>query len=88
MRSYRLLALLGIAGILALAIAFGVRATLVDRDADQLCDVLYTLIAGSGASVGQPGSPGFAYYQQHPEELAQARAQNAAFLAELPCDGP
>lgn len=55
------------------------------RTDDQLCNVIYSLVARSGATVGKPGTPGYAYYSQHPDELAKARAQNQDFLNELPC---
>lgn len=82
------LAVIGIAGVVLVAAAFLLRADYIDTRNDRLCDVLYTLIARSGATVGQPGSPGYDYYQQHPEELESARKQNMDFLAELPCDPP
>lgn len=57
------------------------------RTDDRLCNVIYTLVARSGATVGKPGSPGYAYYREHPDELKKARAQNQEFLHQLPCGG-
>ncbi len=54
----------------------------------QLCAVLYSMIQGSGAQIGKPGSPGYDYYRHHPRELARARQQNRAFLNALPCGNP
>lgn len=85
--SHMWLALIGILGIVLVAVAFQVRADYVDRQKNQLCNVLYTLIARSGETTGKPGAPGYAYYQEHPEELAIARQQNMDFLDALPCDG-
>lgn len=59
-------------------------AALYTRNA-KLCEVLYRLVARSGATVGKAGTPGYAYYKQHPEELKLARQQNRQFLRELPC---
>lgn len=67
--------------VVALACLFWV----FGRTDDKLCNVIHTLVARSGATVGKPGSPGYAYYKQHPDELAKARAQNQDFLNELPC---
>lgn len=85
---YKTLATAGIFGVLLVAVAFTIRAATVDREANQLCSVLYTLIARAGATTGTPGSPGYAYYREHPTELVAARKQNDAFLAELPCSAP
>lgn len=52
---------------------------------EQLCAVMYRLVARSGATIGKPGSPGYDYYRTHPMELALAREQNKRFLRELPC---
>lgn len=51
----------------------------------QLCDVVYSFVARSGASSGKPGSPGYAYYKAHPGERAAADQQNQSFLDDLPC---
>ena len=58
------------------------------NERDQLCLVLSSLISRSGATLGQPGSPGYAYYRDHPVELSAARRQNAAYLTALPCSTP
>lgn len=58
------------------------------NDRDRLCLVLYGLVERSGATAGKKGYPGYAYYQEHPEELQTAHAQNRAFLEALPCRGP
>ena len=85
---HKVLAVIGIVGILLVALAFSLRANNVDDESNQLCNVLYTMIARSGANVGAKGYPGYAYYSAHPDELTAAREQNEAFLAELPCEGP
>lgn len=68
-----------------LFVTLNIRAWVFSRTDDQLCNVIYSLVARSGATVGKPGTPGYAYYSQHPDELAKARAQNQDFLNELPC---
>lgn len=83
---HKWLAAFGVAGVVLVALAFQLRADFVDTKNSQLCNVLYTLIARSGETTGKPGAPGYAYYQEHPEELAIARQQNMEFLDALPCD--
>jgi hypothetical protein len=73
------------AAALSLIVAVTVWQQSTRRVNDKLCNVLYSLVARSGASVGQPGSPGYAYYHSHPTELKAARAQNQRFLDDLPC---
>lgn len=75
--------------VLAVALLAGallVRSRQVTRTDAKLCRVLRALVAGSGATVGKPGTPGYAYYQAHPKELAAARAQNQRFVAALDCE--
>lgn len=79
---------LGIALVLAsmsLTLALLVWQTTGARARQQLCLAIYSIVVHSGASVGRKGSPGYAYYQQHPRELAAARRQNLRVLAGLPC---
>lgn len=57
------------------------------EERNRLCVVLYGLIERSGATIGTKGSPGFSYYQEHPDELKTAKADNQAFLGALPCKG-
>lgn len=76
--------------LLAITLLFGalvVRAYWLNTTNQRLCGVLYSLVARSGANVGKPGTPGYAYYHAHPEELRLARKQNQDFLNQLPCKG-
>lgn len=72
------------AGLAIVATIVAFQAQRVRTD-EKFCTVLYQLVARSGATVGKPGTPGFAYYQAHPTELAAAREQNNDFLHDLPC---
>ena len=81
---------LGLAAIVAgisVFTAMSVFRAKSESTSDKICDVLYRTVASSGATVGKRGTPGYAYYQAHPDELAAARAQNHRFLDDLPC-GP
>jgi hypothetical protein len=80
-----LLVIIGVLGIVLIAVAFTARQVYVDQTNTRLCNVLYTVIAQSGATVGEPGSPGYEYYRSHPVELETARRQNREFLEQLPC---
>jgi hypothetical protein len=68
--------------VFAALIAFNAQAK---SERDQLCDVMYAFVTKSGAATGSPGSPGYAYYQTHPDELRAARKQNQELVGELPC---
>ncbi len=72
------------AGVAILAVAVAIWTATAQRN-DKLCAVLYSLVARSGATIGQPGSPGYAYYHSHPAELAVAKKQNHDFLDALGC---
>jgi hypothetical protein len=65
--------------------SFFLWAIYTSSNQNTLCKVIYATIAKSGATVGKPGTPGYAYYQEHPEELRVARAQNEELLGTLPC---
>lgn len=69
--------------LFALLIFRGYAVTKTDK---QLCTVIHRIVAGSAATVGTPGSPGYAYYHAHPSELRAQRAANRKTLAQLDCD--
>lgn len=76
-------------GLLSWALFFatlGYRAWTVSSTDRQLCDVLYRIVANGGANTGKPGTPGYAYYREHPDELRAAKASNRRTLKELDCD--
>lgn len=78
----------GVALVLAIFALFGVfiyRSHAVSQTDQRLCTVLYNLVARSGATIGRPGTPGYAYYHAHLDELRAARKQNTEFLRELDC---
>lgn len=70
-----------VAAVVIFAVALAIRTAQTDRT----CVVLRDLIGRSGATLGQKGSPGYAYYHDHPDELSAARKQNREFLDSLPC---
>jgi hypothetical protein len=81
--------LLVIAGILAgllIVSAFAFRAWQTATADRQLCNVLHRLVASSAATLGKPGTPLYAYYQDHPAELRVARARSQDALDQLDCD--
>ncbi len=71
-------------GLAVLAVFLSIWIVTTARN-DRLCAVLYSLVARSGATIGQPGTPGYAYYHAHPQELRVARKQNHDFLNALGC---
>jgi hypothetical protein len=50
-----------------------------------LCSVIAGLVVQGNRSAGTPGTPGYFYYQHHPEELAALHAQNRQTLRQLNC---
>lgn len=53
--------------------------------AQSVCEVIKTQVKRSIAATGQPGTPGYAYYQEHPDELKAARESSRDLLHKLPC---
>lgn len=45
--------------------------------------VLEQIVLASDKSLGHPGSPGYAYYHVHPEELRQAHLANRRLIDKL-----
>lgn len=84
-KSTRILIAAIIGGMLALTGSLVFRAREQTHRDDKLCGVLAGMIYRSGATIGTPGTPGYAYYQEHPDELQLARDQNKNFLAQLGC---
>ena len=70
-------------GLLFLALV--IRAWVLNSTDEKLCSVIHDQIARSGALVGKPGQPGYAYFQAHPAELQKTKDQNKQFLDRLPC---
>lgn len=71
---------------LSLAASLVYRAHQTAQTDRKLCNVLRGRIASSSATFGQKGAPFFAYFQEHPDELRAARAQNREWLKALDCD--
>lgn len=46
--------------------------------------VLRDIIIHNDSQLGKPGTAGFRYYKEHPEELDAAHRSNGATLAKLP----
>ena len=55
------------------ALVFGI-FTFGDRQG-KLCKVIYTQVAKGRAELGKPGSAGYSYYRDHPDELKRGREQ-------------
>lgn len=53
--------------------------------AQSTCEVVKTQVERSLAAINTPGSPGYAYYQEHPDELGAAVAQSETLRDKLPC---
>ncbi len=84
-RSNLALVLSSVAAGLAVFSVLTVVWVLTTQRSERLCSVLYSLVARSGATIGKPGTPGYAYYHSHPAELRVAREQNQDFLDALGC---
>lgn len=80
MNGWKLLAATALCGIVVVGFLW-VRAI----QAVSTCEVVRDQVARSLAATGQPGTPGYAYYQEHPDELRAVRAQSEDLLAKLPC---
>lgn len=53
-----------------------------EKICQQSLGLLHALIATSDGRLGRPGTPGFAYYRDHPDELRAAHAANKVILAQ------
>jgi hypothetical protein len=80
-----------VAVLIMVSIGFGVWGILIWRAStslhqqQSLCSVLYSVILTSDKSLGKPGTPGYFYYQLHPDEVKVAHRYNRRTLNELPC---
>lgn len=71
-------------GLWVFALIYAANRAKEERDA--LCLVLYASINRGIKNIGTPGTPGYAYYHEHPIELARAKGSNQALLDALPCN--
>jgi hypothetical protein len=79
---------IGIASVLSVLFLIAVFAYAnrqQDTTAKQLCHAIVVLVTANEHRIGKPGTPFYAYYQRHPDELADARAGGLAALRSLPC---
>jgi hypothetical protein len=60
------------------------RAYAVSSTDEKLCRAIRGIVQGAGRP-GIPGSAGFSYYRQHPDELRVARASYDRTLRSLNC---
>jgi hypothetical protein len=67
--------------ILGAALVVGILTNLGRQD--KLCQVVRGTVASSDATLGKPGSPGYAYYKVHPTELKAAHKQARELLKQL-----
>lgn len=51
------------------------------RICKQSLGLLHALVATSDGRLGRPGTPGYAYYRDHPDELRAAHASNKVILS-------
>lgn len=50
-----------------------------------VCVVLVQRIKAADEAIGKPGTPGYAYYHAHPEEIQASHAANKKTIDQLPC---
>jgi hypothetical protein len=66
---------------LALVVFLWIRVT----QAQDTCGVIKVQVERTLQATGHRGTPGYAYYQEHPDELRAARASSQQLLDKLPC---
>lgn len=80
MSGWKALTLAAFCGLLVVVV-FWMRALA----SQSTCEVVRDQVRQNLSAVGQPGTPGYAYYQEHPDELVTARQQSRTLLSKLPC---
>jgi hypothetical protein len=78
-----LLAIVGVCAGVVLAAGLIVRGVVTDDRTGTLCSIFLTQITESLEALGQPGSPGYAYYRTHPMERDQIVQRNLKLLGQL-----
>ena len=84
----RLLSILIVSGIAIWSFSLWYAGHKATQERNTLCAVLYQQVDRTRMTLGLPGTPGYAYYRGHPEELRLARSQARRQLRELPCGPP
>lgn len=87
----RVAVLAALSGLL-IAVGLGLRAATVNdkverntKNVDRTCGVLAYTLERQLNSLGKPGTPGYSYYQDHPDEARAARRDTQALLDHLAC---